>query len=212
MRISMQKLVKIKTKTDKKNTKGRSNVEKALIDSAAELVGVMGPNQLSIRDIAEHANVNHAQIHHYFGGKQGLLEATYKQLAFEHIEELKRRNIDPINLPDEPMSDITDNYFKALIRAVLDGHMDLIRIQVNSNLSLSKKSLSLLADLKGTEKPTSEMKAAVALGMVVEFGLAAMKPYIQEVLKISDKEMKDFYKIFFKARSLGIDEVKKNIK
>ncbi len=208
----MQKLVKIKTKTDKKNTKGRSNVEKALIDSAAELVGVMGPNQLSIRDIAEHANVNHAQIHHYFGGKQGLLEATYKQLAFEHIEELKRRNIDPINLPDEPMSDITDNYFKALIRAVLDGHMDLIRIQVNSNLSLSKKSLSLLADLKGTEKPTSEMKAAVALGMVVEFGLAAMKPYIQEVLKISDKEMKDFYKIFFKARSLGIDEVKKNIK
>jgi hypothetical protein len=56
------------------------------------------------------------------------------------------------------------------------------------------------------------MKAAVALGMVVEFGLAAMKPYIQEVLKISDKEMKDFYKIFFKARSLGIDEVKKNIK
>ena len=212
MRISMQKLVKIKTNTDKKNTKGRSNVEKALIDSAAELVGVMGPNQLSIRDIAEHANVNHAQIHHYFGGKQRLLEATYKQLAFEHIEELKRRNIDPINLPDEPMSDITDNYFKALIRAVLDGHMDLIRIQVNSNLSLSKKSLSLLADLKGTEKPTSEMKAAVALGMVVEFGLAAMKPYIQEVLKISDKEMKDFYKIFFKARSLGIDEVKKNIK
>ena len=208
----MQKLVKIKTKTDKKNTKGRSNVEKALIDSAAELVGVMGPNQLSIRDIAEHANVNHAQIHHYFGGKQGLLEATYKQLAFEHIEELKRRNIDPINLPDEPMSDITDNYFKALIRAVLDGHMDLIRIQVNSNLSLSKKSLSSLAELKGIEKPTSEMKAAVALGMVVEFGLAAMKPYIQEVLKISDKEMKDFYKIFFKARSLGIDEVKKNIK
>ena len=52
----MQKLVKIKTNTDKKNTKGRSNVEKALIDSAAELVGVMGPNQLSIRDIAEHAD------------------------------------------------------------------------------------------------------------------------------------------------------------
>ena len=208
----MQKLVKINNKADKKNTKGRSNVEKALIDSAAELVGVMGPNQLSIRDIAEHANVNHAQIHHYFGGKQGLLEATYKQLAFEHIEELKRRNIDPINLPDEPMSDITDNYFKALIRAVLDGHMDLVRIQVNSNLSLSKKSLSLLADSKGTEKPTSEMKAAVALGMVVEFGLAAMKPYIQEVLKISDQEMGDFYKIFYKARSLGIDEVTKDIK
>ena len=69
----------------KKHVKGRANVEKQLINSAAELVGSIGPNQLSIRDIAEHANVNHAQIHHYFGGKQGLLEATYKQLAFEHL-------------------------------------------------------------------------------------------------------------------------------
>jgi AcrR family transcriptional regulator len=45
--------------------------------------------------------VNHAQIHHYFGGKQGLLEATYKQLAFEHMEQLERRNVNPDNLGKE---------------------------------------------------------------------------------------------------------------
>ena len=75
----------------KVNLTGRKNVEKKLIDSAAELLGSIGPNQLSIRDIAVHAGVNHAQIHHYFGGKQGLLEATYKQLAFEHMQQLERR-------------------------------------------------------------------------------------------------------------------------
>ena len=50
------------------------------------------------------------------------------------------------------------------------------------------------------------MKAAVALVMVVEFGLAAMKPYIQEVLDISNTEMNDFYQIFFEARELGLNK------
>ena len=194
--MSMPKLNNIESKKNKKATKGRHSVEKALINSAAELVGSVGPNQLSIRDIADHAGVNHAQIHHYFGGKQGLLEATYKQLAFQHVEQLKRRDIGAGNLGDEPMSDITDNYFKAIIRAVLDGQMDLVRVQVNSNLSMSKKVLAQLSELKGVKKPTSEMKAAIALIMVVEFGLAAMKPYIQEVLKISDKEMKTINFLF----------------
>ena len=113
---------------DKVSYKGRKNVERKLIRSAAELVGSIGPNQLSIRDIADHAGVNHAQIHHYFGGKQGLLESTYKQLAFEHMEQLERRNVNPDNLGEEPLSDITDNYFRAIIRAVLDDKMDLVRI------------------------------------------------------------------------------------
>jgi AcrR family transcriptional regulator len=172
--MSMPKLTNIESKKNKKATKGRHSVEKALINSAAELVGSVGPNQLSIRDIADHAGVNHAQIHHYFGGKQGLLEATYKQLAFQHVEQLKRRDIGAGNLGDEPMSDITDNYFKAIIRAVLDGNKDLLRVQVDSNLSASQNAVIELAKLYGTKKPTSEMKAAIALIMVLEFGLSSM--------------------------------------
>ena len=39
------------------NRRGRKNVEKRLIDSASYLVGSVGPNQLTIRDIADHAGV-----------------------------------------------------------------------------------------------------------------------------------------------------------
>lgn len=197
-----------KLKTIKSNkTKGRQNVEKKLIESAAVLVGSIGPNQLSIRDIADHAGVNHAQIHHYFGGKDGLLIATYKLLAFEHIEQLQRRNVTPDNMIREPLGDITNNYFKAIIRAVLDNRMDLVRVQVDSNLSMSKKTLDQLVKLKNEKKPTAEMKAAIALIMVVEFGLASMKPYIMEVLDINEKEMKTFMDLFFKARELGLNEI-----
>ena len=202
----MNKVSKLKTIKSNK-TKGRQNVEKKLIESAAVLVGSIGPNQLTIRDIADHAGVNHAQIHHYFGGKDGLLIATYKLLAFEHVEQLQRRNVSPDNMIKEPLSEITNNYFSAVIRAVLDNRMDLVRVQVDSDLSMSKKTLDQLVKLKKEKKPTAEMKAAIALIMVVEFGLASMKPYIMEVLDISEKEMKIFMNLFFKARQLGLDEV-----
>ncbi|MDB4856812.1 TetR/AcrR family transcriptional regulator [Gammaproteobacteria bacterium] len=202
----MNKVSKLKTIKSNK-TKGRQNVEKKLIESAAVLVGSIGPNQLTIRDIADHAGVNHAQIHHYFGGKDGLLTATYKLLAFEHIEQLQRRNVSVDNLISEPLGDITNNYFKGIIRAVLDNRMDLVRVQVDSNLSMSKKTLDQLVKLKNEKKPTAEMKAAIAIVMVVEFGLASMKPYIMEVLDINEKEMKKFMDFFFKARQSGLNEV-----
>ena len=194
---------------DKSTYKGRKNVEKQLINSAAILVGSIGPNQLSIRDIADHAGVNHAQIHHYFGGKQGLLEATYKQLAFEHMEQLERRNVNPDNLGKEPLSDITDNYFRAIIRAVLDKKMDLVRIQVDAGYSMSRKTLDELTKLSGLKKPTAEIKAAVALVMALEFGYASMKDYIKEVLKISDKDLSVFMNLFYEARELGLKKILK---
>jgi AcrR family transcriptional regulator len=191
------------------NNRGRKNVEKKLIDSAAFLVGSVGPNQLTIRDIADHAGVNHAQIHHYFGGKKGLLIATYKQLAFTHVQQLERRKISPKNLGDEPLASITDDYFKAIIRAVLDGQMYLVRVQIDSNLSMSRTTLKQLAELKNAKKPTAEMKSAVAIAMVVEFGLSSMEQYIDEVLEMTANDKKVFMKYFFEARSLGFDKILK---
>ena len=183
------------------NRRGRKNVEKRLIDSAAYLVGSVGPNQLTIRDIADHAGVNHAQIHHYFGGKKGLLIATYKQL--------ERRNVSPNDLGDVPLSTITEDYFKAIIRAVLDDQMDLVRVQIDSNLSVSRQTLEQLTKLKNLKKPNAEIKSAVAIAMVVEFGLASMEKYIDEVLEMSTNDKKVFMKYFFEARELGILKVLK---
>ena len=193
-----------------KNSRGRKNVEKRLIDSASFLVSSVGPNQLTIRDIADHAGVNHAQIHHYFGGKKGLLMATYKQLAFEHVQQLERRNISPTNLGEEPLSVITDDYFKAIIRAVLDDQMELVRVQIDSNLSMSRQTLKQLTKIKKLKKPNSEMKSAIAIAMVVEFGLAAMEQYIDEVLEMNSNDKRIFMNYFFEARKLGLDKVLKN--
>tara|TARA_B110000259_G_scaffold18298_1_gene19292 strand:- start:2207 stop:2383 length:177 start_codon:yes stop_codon:yes gene_type:complete len=56
---SMIKKLKLK-KTAPKKIKGRVNVKKQLINSAAELLADLGPNQVSVRVIADHAGVHHA--------------------------------------------------------------------------------------------------------------------------------------------------------
>ena len=125
------------------------------------------------------------------------------------MEQLERRNVNPDNLGKEPLSDITDNYFRAIIRAVLDKKMDLVRIQVDAGYSMSRKTLAELTKLSGLKKPTAEIKAAVALVMALEFGFASMKDYIKEVLKISEKDLPVFMNLFYEARELGLKKILK---
>ena len=120
---------------------------------------------------------------------------------------LERRNVSPTNLGDEPLSTITDDYFKAIIRAVLDDQMDLVRVQIDSNLSASRNTLEQLTKLKNLKKPNSEIKSAVAIAMVVEFGLASMEKYIDEVLEMSANDKKVFMKFFIDARESGFKKI-----
>ncbi len=45
--------------------------------------------------------------------------------------------------------------------------------------------------------------------MVVEFGLASMEKYIDEVLEMSTNDKKVFMEYFFEARKLGMTKVLK---
>ena len=87
--------------------------------------------------------------------------------------------------------------------------MYLVRVQIDSNLSVSRSTLNQLVELKNAKKPTSEMKSAVAIAMVVEFGLSSMEQYIDEVLDMTANDKKVFMKYFFEARSLGFDKILK---
>ena len=80
---------------------------------------------------------------------------------------------------------------------------------VNTPIDAYKCFMATDLDILIVGKPSAEDKAAIALVMVMEFGFAAIKPYITEVLKISDKDMKEFMKLFIEGRNLGLKKLKK---
>lgn len=59
---------------------GPEAVREALIAATDRLCSQRSPALLSVRDIAAEAGVNHGQIHHYFGSKEGLIAATLERL------------------------------------------------------------------------------------------------------------------------------------
>jgi hypothetical protein len=138
--------------------------------------------------------------------------APCKQFTFEHNEQLLRREIEAFNLGDIPQGNLTDNYFKAIIRAVLDNRMDLRMVDPSSSLSSSQRTIGTMMKEKKAKKPSAKMKEAIALIIVVEFGLVAMRPYIMKLLDISPKGMEDFMDTWKRARSLGVDDILNNKK
>ena len=87
--------------------------------------------------------------------------------------------------------------------------MYLVRVQIDSNLSMSRQTLQQLTKIAKLKKPTAEAKAAIAIAMCLEFGLAAMETYIEEVLEMSMSDKKVFMDYFFEARQLGISKLLK---
>lgn len=75
---------------------GRTEVEEALLEAAADLMAERGPDAISGRDIAKRAGVNYGLLHHYFGPKAVVLNAALDRLRADFIAEsvARRRESD----------------------------------------------------------------------------------------------------------------------
>ena len=74
----------------KKNVTSEETSREKLIQSAERLFGEFGFNGVSVRDIANDAQVNSALVGYYFRGKEGLLAEVYTRHCVPLIRERAR--------------------------------------------------------------------------------------------------------------------------
>ena len=67
--------------------RGPDAVRARLLTAATELLAQRTPFDVTVRQIAERAGVNHGQIHHYFGSKDGLVAATIADGAARYHQD-----------------------------------------------------------------------------------------------------------------------------
>lgn len=77
-----------------------------LLVSAKYLFSTMGYDKTSIRDIANHAQVNSSMISYYFGGKEGLIEGIFDAF-FPKVNPLTEIN-DPIQQLEQRVRSIIE--------------------------------------------------------------------------------------------------------
>jgi AcrR family transcriptional regulator len=167
--------------------RGAEAVQAALVDVAAEMLGEFGPRSLSVRDIAERAGVNHGQVHHYFGGKRGLLVAAMRHLAkqhFEHSLELSAGEAIP-----PPLSFTEDRaYFRALCQSVMDGDLDLVMsVDGDDEVSVPRRVLrALRADHPDTDD--LEVRASFAIFAAMQLGWSAFEELLLLIAEVGPGE------------------------
>jgi len=182
-----------------KSTRTRVDTEEKLIAATAQLLGEVGPRALSVRAIAERAGVNHGLVHHYFGGKDALLQAAMERLVHEHHDyAMAQSRHQPLPAPLGLIGDPT--YLRAVVRAVLDNEMSLASTELTEDVSVPRNVLRHVASSMGQTEPTVDVKATVGLGMALEMGWAALEPFIFAVVGAENEHEQDELRL--KARKL----------
>lgn len=171
--------------------RGSDPVRAALIEAACDGLADVGPRALSTRNLADRAGVNHGQIHHYFGGKRELLKAAMAALAAEHWQNtLDRSGGEPIPPPLALAEDT--RYWRATARAVIEGELDLVRVEIDEGLSVPRRALEAMRDVVGATPDDLDFKADMALLIVSQLGYVAFEPFAMLLADVGAADRRAF--------------------
>jgi AcrR family transcriptional regulator len=112
-----------------------------ILATAEKLFGDQGFDGTSVRDIAQHANVNLAMISYYFGSKEKLLEALLEQRANYTI--LEALNKDESLTPWEKIDRVVDFYVDKIM-----SNLCIHNIMQQGNNSRSDDIKDLITKIK----------------------------------------------------------------
>ena len=171
--------------------KGKQAVRQALISSATNLLARRGIAGVSVRDIAQEANVNHGLVHRHFGSKKGLVTAVISHLAEEIAEQMGN------TLPKQQLQD-------TLIRAFVTTSQHRNYWRILGHIMLTEESIDMLPNhfpvvqemLHSAKQKQSSLspKALVALMLGLGLGMMVFRPYLQLSIGITDDEWQDIRK------------------
>ena len=179
-------------------TRDRFDAEERLVAAAAELLGEVGPHAMSVRAVGERAGVNHGLVHHYFGGKEGLLQAAMTRLVEEHAEYAKETSHgEPIPVPF--ILKEAQRYLRAVVHSVLDGEMKLATTEITAGVSVPRGAMQHAVAVRKLSEPDIETKSMVAIGMALEMGWASLEPFLFAVAEVAsgeEEEVRNFVRTF----------------
>jgi len=167
--------------------RGGDAVRRALVEAAADALAAAGPSSVSVRDVARRAGVNHGQVHHYFGGKRGLLEAAMRALAAEHFAHASERAggspIPPaLQLADDP------RYWRAICQCVMEGDLELARIEVDEGISVPRRAREALAKQLAVADDDLDFKARFAAVAALQLGWVALEDFVMLISDVAEPD------------------------
>jgi len=156
---------------------GRDEVVTAIRAAALELLAERSPRDVTVRDIADRARVNHALVHRHFGTKDELVRSVLRSESASIAELAVDRPPDAAHLM--AMIEAHPAYFRALARAVLDSPAALSGLELPAGAAF----LQLVGAPNERTRGAAAAAGSMALGWIV-FG-----QHLARVLGSEDEEL-----------------------
>ncbi|MCP5025650.1 MAG: TetR family transcriptional regulator [Actinomycetia bacterium] len=154
---------------------GREAVSSALVDAAVQLIVERGTD-VSVREIAALAGVNHGLVHTYFGSKQGLFAAAF--------EELTRRTAADLDPDGFPPPDAANRRGGELAKAIAR-----VRLEGGQNPFPSHPLATAWRDALARTRPdltTEDIDSMVITASVLGLGWAVFADHLCEILDVGE--------------------------
>jgi TetR/AcrR family transcriptional regulator, repressor for neighboring sulfatase len=196
MNMGRQKKISIREKAVRTNANGkipygREAVKKAILDATEKLLLKKSPNKISVREIAEAANIKHPLIHRHFGTKDEVVMAVHAR----NIEKVERKIAKVENLEGNIATffeAVKKNKFRqiALSRAMIDGINPRV---IQNQFPVMQRLLELLKKRRSESelKFDSEMMTAI-LGATV-LGWFLYEPFLLAATNLEDKNKDEIH-------------------
>ncbi len=156
---------------------GREAVRDALVDAAARMFAARGPSNVSVRDIAAEAGVNHGLVHRHFGSKERLVGAVLDHLS-ARLDAAIGPDADALPLPELVRRTFATTrahrlYWHVLARAILEG-MEPAELQ--QSFPVVERIVRALQREKGLP---IDAASAAALALALGLGMLVFEPYLR---------------------------------
>lgn len=145
--------------------------ERRLIDATLQLVKTRSFSEVSVRSIADLADVNHGFVHTWFGSKNDLLAAVTQMLGKEISDEAKAAPA------GSPAVDAFDDRILLIVRLVIWLNLDGYTFKEGLTFQIFETLRTRYLDLDGLSPRDADNAALIATAVGIAVG--AFRPILE---------------------------------
>ena len=168
----------IRTDPGNQAPKGRTEVQHSLMSAAYELLADRPPPQVTAKEIASRAGVNHGQVHHYFQSKEHLVAQTLRFGSAPLLEAMEN-GTSPVPVPIRTRTRHPMWRTLAHIAATEDWVHEAY-----GRAPVVLKMVEVVAERTGRPKTSTTVHAQVAAVHALELGWAIYRDIIEYSLEV----------------------------
>jgi TetR/AcrR family transcriptional regulator, repressor for neighboring sulfatase len=174
--------------------RGREEVVEAIIEATIELCKAGGPDKVTLRRVAEQANVNYGLVHRHFGTKTAVITAAMQRAHERSFHDLVEASDDLGTAVSRILLEGSNTLSRVMAWGILQDDLDEVLPAEESSLILT--SLSDLA-AKDANVPTASdslsQRALVGTLVAALLGWRLFEPYLVRGLKLEEFDRAEIY-------------------